>query len=247
MKYQVINKKYEELILNIKQYFNDNTNKILFNKRNIIKLIDFHEEKYVIKSFKIPHIINKIVYNFFRDSKAKRSYFNSIKLESLGINTPKPIGYIEFNSLLFFKDSYYISEFFDYDFEIRDVFNNKDFENRNQILKEFVKFTFELHQKGVYHIDYSPGNVIIKQNNNNYEFSIIDVNRMKFINFDIDSRMKNFSKMTFDKDDNKLIINEYSKYSDIEYDSLKEKLNFYLEEQKKYLDRKKQIKNGLFK
>jgi len=242
MKYQTINKNFEELVLNIKHYFNDTNNKTLFNKRNIIKLIDYDNQKYVIKSFKIPHIINKIVYNFFRDSKAKRSYFNSIKLESLGINTPKPIGYIEFNSLFFFKDSYYISEFFDYDFEIRDVLNNKDFENRNQILKEFIKFTFNLHEKGVYHIDYSPGNVIIKQNNNNYEFSIIDVNRMKFIDFNLDLRMKNFSKMTFDIEDNKHMLEEYSKLINIDYKILKEKLEFYLTEQKKYLDRKKQIK-----
>jgi len=240
--YKVTNKKFDKLITNIKNYFNDSSNTTLFNKRNVIKLIEFDDNKYVIKSFKIPHIINKIVYKFFRDSKAKRSYVNSLKLESLDINTPKPIGYIEFGSLFLFKDSYYVSEFFDYDFEIRDIFNDKNFKNRNEILEEFVKFTYDLHQKGVYHIDYSPGNVIIKQINDKFEFSIIDVNRMKFCEFDLDLRMKNFSKMTFDKDDNKYMIKIYSKLINIDYKILKEKLDFYLVEQKKYLDRKKRIK-----
>ena len=242
MNYKIIDKNFTQLILNIKQYFN-NTNKTLFNKRNIIKLVDFNEKKYVIKSFKIPHFINKIVYNFFRDSKAKRSYENSLKLVKLNINTPKPIGYIEFNSILFFQDSYYVSEFFDYDFEIRDIFKNKNFENRNIILEKFVKFTLDLHQKGVYHIDYSPGNVIIKKiDDNSFEFSIIDVNRMKFIEFDLDLRMKNFSKMTFDKDDNEYMIKLYSKLINIEYYILKEKLDFYLNEQQKYLENKKKLK-----
>ncbi len=244
MKYKVTNKNFIQLILNIKQYFNNTSNKTLFKKRNIIKLIEYNNNQYVIKSFKIPHLLNKIVYNFFRDSKAKRSYENSVKLEQLNINTPKPIGYIEFNSLLFFNDSYYISEFFDYDFEIRAVFKNKEFPNRKIILKQFVQFTYNLHQKGVYHIDYSPGNVIIKKiDDNNFEFSIIDVNRMKFIEFDLDLRMKNFSKMTFDKDDNEHMIKIYADLININYNILKEKLDFYLNEQQKYLDRKKKMKN----
>jgi tRNA A-37 threonylcarbamoyl transferase component Bud32 len=242
MIYKSITKNFESLVLNTKQYFDNSSNKTLFNKRNIIKLIEFEENQYVIKSFKIPHIINKIVYRFFRDSKAKRSYENSLKLEILNINTPKPIGFIEFHSTLFFYDSYYISEFFDYNFEIRDVLKDKHFKNRAVILEQFVKFTFDLHKKGVYHIDYSPGNVIIKQKENNYIFCIIDVNRMKFIEFDLDSRMKNFSKMTFDKEDNQYMIKIYSKLLKIDYEILKVKLDFYLKEQSKYLERKKRIK-----
>lgn len=242
MKYKVIDKIFDTFIRNIKKEFNNDKNIILFDKRNIIKLVEFENVKYVVKSFKIPHLINKIVYKFFRDSKAKRSYENSVKLLELNVNTPKPVGYIEFSSLIFFKDSYYVSEFFDYDYEIRAVFKDNSFDDRENILKKFVEFTYDIHNKGVYHIDYSPGNILVKKINYEYQFFIIDVNRMKFIALDIDLQMKSISKLTSDEADNNLLVNIYAELSNTSFDILKQKHDFYLKEEKKYLESKKKLK-----
>lgn len=242
MNYKVIEEKYNDLILNIKDYFNADDNTVLFKKRNEIKLINYQNQEYVTKSFKIPHFINKIVYRFFRDSKAKRSYENSIRLLKLNINTPKPIGYIEFNSLFLFAQSFYVSDFFDYDFEIRAVFKDKNFEDRENILKEFIEFTYDLHNKGVYHVDYSPGNILIKKLENGYEFCIIDVNRMKFIDFNLDLRMKSMSKLTLDIDNNKLLIEYYSKLLKVDINNMENIFLLHLENQKNYLKNKKKLK-----
>ncbi|MEA2100199.1 MAG: lipopolysaccharide kinase InaA family protein [Campylobacterota bacterium] len=242
MIYKTVNEKFDNFLINIKKYFCKDTNVILFKKRNTIKIIEFTNTKYVVKSFKIPHLLNKIVYKFFRESKAKRSYENSVKLLELGINTPKPIGYSEFSSLFFFKESFYVSEFFDYDFEIRALFKDKNFSDRENILKEFTKFSVNLHNKGVYHIDYSPGNILIKKVNGIYIFNIIDVNRMKFLDFDIDLRMKSMSKLTSNIDDNKLILKYYAEISNIDLSILEKKLEFHLKAQAKYLKNKKQFK-----
>ncbi|MCK5294596.1 MAG: hypothetical protein KAJ49_08095 [Arcobacteraceae bacterium] len=242
MNYKVIESKYSEFLLNIKEYFSKEDNIVIYDKRNIIKVIRYNNQKYVIKSFKIPHIINKIVYKFFRDSKAKRSYVNSVKLIELNINTPKPIGYIEFDTAVFFKESFYISEFFDFDFEIRAVFIDDKFENRVEILEKFVEFTYDLHNKGVYHIDYSPGNILIKKIDGEYQFYIIDVNRMKFLEFDLDLRMKSISKLTSNNIDNEFIAKYYSQIANLNSSELLEKYNFYLDEQQKYLANKKKLK-----
>ena len=77
MKLKVIDNIYKDFVLNIEKYFSEK-NKILQDKRNKIIQIDYNNKKYVIKSFKIPHIINKIAYTFFRDSKAKKSFNKSI-------------------------------------------------------------------------------------------------------------------------------------------------------------------------
>jgi len=242
MNYKVIDSKFDKLLLNIKEHFSNEKNITLFQKRNTIKIVNFKDIDYVVKSFKIPHLLNQIVYNFFRDSKAKRSYENSIKLLDLDINTPKPIGFIEFSTSLLFKNSYYVSEFFDYEFEIRAVFKDKEFENREQILKEFTQFTYELHQKGVYHIDYSPGNILVKKRDDSYLFYIIDVNRMQFLEFDIDLRMKSMAKLTSNAADNALLLENYTGISKIEKNSLKEKQDLYLKKQKEYLENKKRLK-----
>jgi len=236
------NPKYEDFILNIKEYFKNDTNIVLYNKRNIIKIVEFQNKKYVVKSFKIPHLLNQIVYNFFRASKAERSYENSVKLIELDINTPKPIGYIEFNTLLFFKESFYISDFFDYDFEIRAVFSDKQFKDRENILKSFIDFSYELHQKGVYHIDYSPGNILVKKENNSYIFSIIDVNRMKFLEMDTKLKMKSLSKLTKDDKDNTLMLQFYQKVSNIPLEELEKDFQYALLEEKAYLEKKKRLK-----
>ncbi|RLA82853.1 MAG: hypothetical protein DRG78_06030 [Epsilonproteobacteria bacterium] len=242
MNYKVIESKYSEFILNIKDYFSKEKNIVIYDKRNVIKVSEFNEQKYVLKSFKIPHIINKIVYKFFRDSKAKRSYENSVRLIELDINTPKPIGYIEFDTTFLFNESFYISEFFDYDFEIRAVFKDDNFENKVDILEKFVEFSYELHNKGVYHIDYSPGNILVKKIDDKYQFYIIDVNRMKFLDFDLDLRMKSMSKLTSVQKDNDFMAKYYSEISGINIDEIIEKFNFYLDEQRKYLENKKKLK-----
>ena len=56
----------KSFLLDIENHFNTSSNSI-HKARNEIKIID----EFVVKSFKIPHIINKIAYTFFRDSKAK--------------------------------------------------------------------------------------------------------------------------------------------------------------------------------
>jgi serine/threonine protein kinase len=240
--YESPNERLKDFVLNIKTYFNQKDNLVIYNKRNIIKVINFEGKKYVVKSFKIPHLLNQIVYRFFRESKAKRSFFNSIRLKKMHINTPEPIGYIEFPTHFRFKESFYISELFDFDFEIRAVFLDKNFEDRENILKKFIEYTYTLHQKGVYHIDYSPGNILIKKENNNYIFSIIDVNRMKFLELDNNLRMKSISKLTTDINDNNFMIQHYAKISKVDKKELKKALDIALEEESKYLTNKKRLK-----
>jgi len=242
MTYEVAEKQEKDFLLNVKTYFNQKNNHIIYDKRNIIKIVEFEEKKYVVKSFKIPHLLNQIVYRFFRDSKAKRSFKNSFKLKELGINTPKPIGYIEFPTTFRFKESFYISEFFDFDFEIRAVLNDKNFEDRENILKRFIEYTYQLHQKKVHHIDYSPGNILVKKVNSAYQFSIIDVNRMEFVPFDDDLRMQNLAKLTNDKEDNEFMAKYYAKIAKLDETLLLDKLNSSLLKQQQYLANKKRLK-----
>lgn len=242
MNYKVSNEHLKDFVKDIKTYFNQKDNVVIYDKRNIIKIIKYNNQKYVVKSFKIPHLLNQIVYRFFRKSKAKRSFDNSLHLKQIGVHTPIPIGYIEFSTLCRFKESFYISKFFDFDFEIRAVLKDKKFEDRENILKKFIEFSYQLHQKGVYHIDYSPGNILIKKDGDNYVFSIIDVNRMEFLKFDFELRMKNLAKLTNNQKDNLFLAEYYAKVSNLDKNMLFERLQFYLDKQQNYLETKKKLK-----
>lgn len=240
MRFGYVSKEFKGFVLNIKEAF-ESSGQTLFKQRNTIKVLEFNGSKYAIKSFKVPNFVNKIAYRYFRDSKAKRSYLNSHELIKRGIDTPKPIGYIEHGALLL-GNSFYISAFFEFDFEIRDVLKDPNFKDREQILKEFVRFSYNLHNKGVYHYDYSPGNVLIRKNGNNYNLAIIDVNRMQFIDFTDELRFKNLSRFSTTLEDLEFIAKEYAKISGIDEKFAIETLAKYHNKHQEYLQRKKRLK-----
>ena len=63
-------------------------------KRNKIKLFELEGKTINIKSFKIPNLINKIAYKYFRKSKARRSFEFANHLLDNGLGTPKPTAYL---------------------------------------------------------------------------------------------------------------------------------------------------------
>lgn len=183
--------------------------------RNTIKLFEIAGLTISIKSFKKPNLVNKVAYKYFRKSKARRSFEYASKLIELQIGTPKPVAFFEKHDWIGLTESYYACEHLENVFEFREVELNKDFQDREKIIRQFTKFTFEMHQKGIEFLDHSPGNTLIKSGGDgNYSFYLVDLNRMNFhqtINFK--TRMKNLSRLTTKKDLVAIMSDEYAKLS----------------------------------
>lgn len=214
MKCEISINKYRELFEELRGYFFKAT-QILFDGRNSLKIISYDGEDIVVKSFKVPHFINKVMYTFFRDSKAKKSYEHSLKIDHF---TPDPIGYVEYFKLGLLHDSYYLCKKYDYDFTIREPLLDKNFEDKERIFQDFAFFTYELHNYNIEHLDYSPGNILIKKLEDRYEFKIIDVNRMQFKNLTDTERLENFSKLWAQDKDLFIIIESYAKLIEMDVD-----------------------------
>ncbi|PIF33786.1 hypothetical protein CLU81_4411 [Flavobacterium sp. 9] len=182
--------------------------------RNKIKLFEFGGKTMNIKSFKIPNVINKIAYKYFRKSKARRSFEYATILLEKGIGTPQPIAFLENFNTLGLKDSYYASEHLITDLTYRELVEIPDYPDHDNILRQFTKFTFDLHEKGVEFLDHSPGNTLIKKvAENQYEFFLVDLNRMNFHDLmSFEQRMNNFSRLTPQKGMIAIMSNEYSKF-----------------------------------
>jgi len=241
MSKSVIDNKYEKFLENIKGYFK-NSKTSIHKARNEIKIIDFEDEKLVVKSFKIPHFLNKIVYSFFRDSKAKKSYENSLKI---GEFTPKAIGYIEFKKCFLLERSFFVSENFKYDLTIREPLLEKNYPDKNKIFDAFARFTFHLHNNGIFHQDYSPGNILIKKEEDGYIFKIVDINRMKFKNLSLDEKIKNFSKLWAKNEDLIIILKAYSKYANLDEDEIIKKGLFFSQKHKDKKNFKKRLRGEI--
>lgn len=180
--------------------------------RNELKVIELRGVKTVVKSFKIPHLLNRIVYTHFRKGKAYKSYHNALRLQELGISTPSPIALIEFYESGLLGESFFIAEFFDYDFTIRTPLL-EPLEDREAIFTAFAAYTYGLHQKGVWHLDYSPGNILIKREESGYQFSIVDINRMEFREITPLEGCENFNKLWASDEELEIMGREYARLS----------------------------------
>ena len=183
--------------------FDSTGENLSLGQRNTIKL--FHLESFIlnIKSFKKPNFINQIAYGYFRKSKAQRSFEYATTLSKLQIGTPTPIAYFEKRSILGLTTSFYACEHLE----------NENFKNREELIRQFTRFTVSMQNEGVEFLDHSPGNTLIRANENgSYSFYLVDLNRMKFHEkLDFNTRMKNLSKITHKKEMVVTMSNEYAK------------------------------------
>ena len=230
-----------EIISNINSYQNEFDT----GKRNSIKKVEVSNKVIIIKAFKIPNIINRVVYRYFRKSKARRSFEFATNLINLNIKTPAPIAYIEYFTLLGLKRSYYISEFVNYDITYRELSLQSESVENEVILRAFTKFTYGLHEKEVIFLDHSPGNTLIIKKNNGFDFYLVDLNRMKFGKLNFEDRMKNFSRLTPEKDMIQLMSEEYAGLSGENVERVFKSMWYYTQKFQKKFQRKLRLKKKL--
>jgi hypothetical protein len=198
-------------LLNLVDNFESDGQLFVKGSRNTIKLFTVNGLRINIKSFKKPGFIKKIIYKYFRPSKAKRSFEFGNRLLENGFLTPKPIGFIEKFDVIGLKNSYFCCEHLEDCCTIGTIFMDKDFENREQILRRFAQFFYQMHEKGIEFLDNSLGNTLVKFENNKYNYYLVDLNRMRFnVKLNGFERMKNLSRLTLDRGVLTTIANEYS-------------------------------------
>lgn len=173
----------------------DNAGTVLYQGRNVVKILDVVDERINIKRFKKPNILNQLVYRYFRKSKAQRSFEYALLLQKNEVGTPYPIAYGEQYTLWGLGFSYYISHHLDCDFTFRSLIHDDTIANREEILKQYTQYVFNMHEKGIYFLDNSPGNTLITKKGDRYEFALVDLNRMKFYDIPYADRLKNFERL----------------------------------------------------
>ena len=215
--------------------------------RNTIKLFDLNGQSINIKSFKIPNLINKIAYRYFRKSKARRSFEYATTLLEKGIGTPQPIAYLENYNWLGLTSSFYVSEHLVTELTFRELVEIPEFPENEIILRQFTQFSFDLHEKGIEFLDHSPGNTLIKKvGDQKYAFYLVDLNRMNFhTTMDFDMRMKNLSRLTPKKEMIAIMSEEYAKFYPQSKEIVFEKMWFFTQDFQQKFAKKKRLKKRL--
>ncbi len=218
---------FEKFVNDIPDHFND-WGETIYKGRNEVKKMDVNGQILVVKSFKIPHIINKIAYSYFRASKAKRSYEYSLKIIKKGSETPDPIAYIEIFQCGLLNKSYYIYKYCEYNRTFKEFdFRPGTMEGKEDILTAFGAFTAKLHNENIYHPDYSNGNILFKKENGNISFALVDVNRMIFKKVTEDMSYRTFHRLDSCGEMLKIIGTEYAKKRGFDVDKYVEMITYY--------------------
>jgi len=203
-----------------------NEGEILQDRRNTIKVLERNGILFNIKRFRTPIFINRIIYTFFRRTKASRAYTYSAEVNRRGFQSPEPVAYLEEypNGLL--SHSYYICLQAPYSQEIRKFYFGP-LKGNEALFSAFARYTAALHEAEIYHKDYSPGNVLIGEKDGEFDFYLVDTNRMKLGPVSLQEGCRNFERM-FDNDDvYEFIAREYAIARNLNAAGCLKWINFY--------------------
>lgn len=180
-------------------YIFPHAGKTLYQSRNELKTFKVGKLEINVKKYKIPHLLNRIVYSFFRLTKTERAYRYALHLLSKGISTPAPVAYIEKWHGGLFSEGYFISLQSHYTQDFRSFWRGKVTGNED-VLRAFAAFTARLHENKIFHQDYSPGNILYEVKPLGVSFSLVDLNRMKFGRVDENLGCHSFERL-FDSEE----------------------------------------------
>lgn len=156
----------------------DRRGQLLYHGRNDVRLMEVDGLRLVVKRFKRHDIVKRVVYTFFRKSKARRAFENGQQLVARGFLTPHPVAYMEEHTAGTISQVYYVCEYTDAEAIRPRLIEQEPFDEA--LATAYARFVATLHEAGVLHRDLNPTNVLYREQEGGYRFELIDINRMRF-------------------------------------------------------------------
>ncbi len=188
----------------------------------------------VVKRLGAPRGIRRVL-QFFKPTRARRSWNGAVALLRRGLPTPEPVAFLEQRQHATLNESYYVCEAMDTPHSVRTVFNAYGNGNGNEVtadipqdlfFQRLAAFLVELHRKGVYFRDLSAGNILVIHNSSpeakpRISFSLIDTARARFYAHPLDIRRRLCDLMRIchplDNERRRRLLTAYLNAADIRY------------------------------
>lgn len=159
----------------------DNSGETIYKKRNTVKKMTLpNGTPVVVKRYHKPRALNRWIYSLgLRQPKGRRAYEYPTKLKSLDIDTPAPVAYIEERNDHWLGYSFLVTLLCPYTHTLYELANANE-ALYGPLAHSLAGFAAHMHDSGVLHKDFTPGNILWEQQGNTFRFSIVDINRMAF-------------------------------------------------------------------
>ncbi len=113
-------------------------------------------------------------------SKAVRAWRGALALERRGLETARPIGYLEKRKHGFVERSFFLTERLSGVVEVRHLFRSSSPDRLLRLLSGLARELSRLHDLGILHRDLSDGNVLVQRNPEGEPvFFFLDTNRVR--------------------------------------------------------------------
>ena len=233
-----INPRYEEMrsfIERIPDVFEEQ-GEVIYTGRNLIKVMEAPDGTIVnVKRFHVPQGLNSLIYSWgLRTPKGERAYEYPYLLASKGIGTPTVIALIEQRNIFgLLGYTYLVTVQCDYGHTLYEVGDAQP-GSYEKLAKALAHFAADMHNKQVLHKDFTPGNVLWKQDDEGFHFMIVDINRMKFGEIGIKEGLYNLRKFWGPKEFIRILVSEYALVRNADVD---EAVEYVMRERAKFWTR----------
>ncbi len=196
----------------------------IFKNRNAIRQYELGDDSVVVKQFTLPIAFNRVVYRWWRKSKAQRSYEYAMQLRALGVGSPEPLGFCDTGSLCKIGYCYYASRTSKLRYNYHDAVNGKQ-PDEEYVLRTLAKTVAQMHEGGFWHKDLSGNNIlwdrvddegnpldVAVSSHQDYKIAIelIDLNRMRLGKVSLVLGCANFQRIGMSEKHQMLVAEAYA-------------------------------------
>lgn len=204
-------KAHADFISALPAAFADGQGEIIYDQRNQIRRFTDRGQVFVVKRYKPVNAVQRVVYTFFRKTKAARAYLFAQEFRRRGIDTPREVAYIETGSGRLFSTGYFVSleaPGTETHLLLREV---KDFSH--ELADAVARQILTMHSRGVLHGDLNLSNFLCTEHDGQYRFTMIDINRSHFTDGmpDDETCLQNMVRTTHRRDLYEYLVRSYAR------------------------------------
>lgn len=211
-----------DFVASLPELFERGEGEVIYDGRNQLRRFVVDGHRLIVKSFRVPNLVNRIVYGWLRASKAQRSFEYAARLRSLGIGSPAPVGWVTERSGLLFGRSYYACLESTLPYSYKDIIaHTLAPDDERRALEAIARTTARLHDHGWLHKDYSRGNILFgpvapsravdaEGSGESIAVEIIDLNRIRFGTVSLKAGLANlFERLPATPEQHKIMESAY--------------------------------------
>lgn len=228
-------------IQSIPRLWAEGVGEVIYRGRNELRLMVAPDgTELIVKRFRRPNIINRLIYGTLRHTKGRRSFDFSRAYIDAGVPTPMPVAHLNRrNAIGLLDDDYYVSLRSSAPLIYSDLFLPGHADAIEPVMKEIARVTARIHSAGLRHLDYGRGNILWQlMPDGTVALDIVDVNRQRRGPVGLDAACRNLERLPMTPEMRHIFALEYATIRGFDPNEVERRMQAYRSTQPGKIDDK---------